>query len=130
YEIVWRLIKSRLVSSFNQHLVVEMFEKDKVFNFNQINNVFNNWYHKHFVKIIIPEALKKLESDSIFKMVFMVRYLIENFLVLDLPLSYLEDVPLDEYYLPITNYTIDISKIESEEVENKVLREYLRWILR
>ncbi|MFD3042216.1 hypothetical protein ACFKJ7_00430, partial [Streptococcus agalactiae] len=77
-----------------------------------------------------PEALKKLESDSIFKMGFMVRNLIENFLVLDLPLSYLEDVPLEEYYLPITNYTIDISKIESEEVENKVLREYLRWILR
>ncbi len=51
-------------------------------------------------------------------------------MVLDLPLSYLEDVPLEEYYLPITNYTIDISKIESEEVENKVLREYLRWILR
>ncbi|HGD1630616.1 TPA: hypothetical protein ACINR5_002080, partial [Streptococcus agalactiae] len=130
YEIVWRLIKSRVVSSFNQHVVGEMFEKDKVFNFNQINNVFNNWYHKHFVKIIIPEALKKLESDSIFKMGFMVRNLIENFLVLDLPLSYLEDVPLEEYYLPITNYTIDISKIESEEVENKVLREYLRWILR
>lgn len=130
YEIVWRLIKSRVVSSFNQHVVGEMFEKDKVFNFNQINNVFNNWYHKHFAKIIIPEALKKLESDSIFKMGFMVRNLIENFLVLDLPLSYLEDVPLEEYYLPITNYTIDISKIESEEVENKVLREYLRWILR
>lgn len=74
--------------------------------------------------------LKKLEFDSIFKMGFMVRNLIENFLVLDLLLLYLEDVLLEEYYLLIMNYIIDILKIEFEEVENKVLREYLRWILR
>lgn len=131
FEIIWRLIKNKVVTSFQEHVIVPLFDDEQVpFRFNRINNSFDVWYHKQFVKIIVPEALKKLQSDSIFKMGFMVKSLIEHFLNTTHITSYLEDVPIDKYYLPITNYTIDISKIKTEEDDVKVAMEYLRWLNR
>ncbi|KXT73253.1 hypothetical protein SGADD02_00287 [Streptococcus gallolyticus] len=131
FEIIWRLIKNKVILSFQEHVIVPLFDEEHTpFQFNLINKYFNIWYHKQFVKIIIPDALKKLESDSIFKMGFMVKNLIEHFLNTTHIMSYLEDVPIDKYYLPITNYTIDVSKIKTEEEDFKVAIEYLRWLNR
>lgn len=131
FEIIWRLIKNKVILSFQEHVIVPLFDEEHTpFQFNLINKYFNIWYHKQFVKIIIPDALKKLESDSIFKMGFMVKSLIEHFLNTTHITSYLEDVPIDKYYLPITNYTIDVSKIKTEEEDFKVAMEYLRWLNR
>ncbi|HFI0078065.1 TPA: hypothetical protein ACGOTL_002139, partial [Streptococcus suis] len=67
---------------------------------------------------IMPEALEKLRTDSIFKMGFMVKDLIDNFIEVDLPKSYLEDVPLEEFFLPMKNYHISFKEgISDEEIE-------------
>lgn len=56
----------------------------------------------------------------------MVKDLIDNFIEVDLPKSYLEDVPLEEFFLPMKNYHIsfkegisdeDIEKLSTEIVE-------------
>ena len=105
FKIVWALLNKKIISSFKLYVITEFFnDSEPKFNFNQINAKFNLWYAKHFVNSIIPEALSKLQTDSIFKMGFMVKDLIDNFIEVDLPESYLEDVPLEEFLLPVKSY--------------------------
>lgn len=131
FELIWRLIKNKVILSFQEHVIPSLFDNRlQPFRFNLINETFNTWYQKQFVKIIVPESLKKLEADSIFKMGFMVKNLINHFIDSDTITSYLEDVPLEKYYLPFTKYKIDFSKIQTEEEDLKVALECLRWINR
>ncbi|EME3512131.1 hypothetical protein Q7177_002746, partial [Enterococcus faecium] len=101
FELIWRLIKNKVILSFQEHVIPSLFDNRlQPFRFNLINETFNTWYQKQFVKIIVPESLKKLEADSIFKMGFMVKNLINHFIDSNTITSYLEDVPLEKYYLP------------------------------
>ncbi|HEL0601885.1 TPA: hypothetical protein TUS96_001984 [Streptococcus equi subsp. zooepidemicus] len=79
---------------------------------------------------IIPEFLRKLRTDSIFKMGFMVKDLIDNFMEVDLPKSYLEDVPLEEFFLPMKNYHISFKEGISDEDIEKLSTEIVEMLTR
>lgn len=127
FKIVWALLNKKIVSSFKLYVITEFFnDSEPKFNFNQINAKFNLWYDKHFVHSIIPEALSKLQTDSIFKMGFMVKDLIDNFIEVDLPESYLEDVPLEEFLLPVKSYHFNFKENLSDEEIMKVSAEIVK----
>lgn len=127
FKIVWALLNKKIISSFKLYLITEFFnDSEPKFNFNQINAKFNLWYAKHFVNSIIPEALSKLQTDSIFKMGFMVKDLIDNFIEVDLPESYLEDVPLEEFLLPVKSYHFNFKENLSDEEIMKVSAEIVK----
>lgn len=127
FKIVWALLNKKIISSFKLYVITEFFnDSEPKFNFNQINAKFNLWYAKHFVNSIIPEALSKLQTDSIFKMGFMVKDLIDNFIEVDLPESYLEDVPLEEFLLPVKSYHFNFKENLSNEEIMKVSAEIVK----
>lgn len=127
FKIVWALLNKKIISSFKLDVITEFFnDSEPKFNFNQINAKFNLWYAKHFVNSIIPEALSKLQTDSIFKMGFMVKDLIDNFIEVDLPESYLEDVPLEEFLLPVKSYHFNFKENLSDEEIMKVSAEIVK----
>ncbi|RGS20964.1 helix-turn-helix domain-containing protein [Streptococcus salivarius] len=127
FKIVWALLNKKIISSFKLYVITEFFnDSEPKFNFNQINAKFNLWYDKHFVHSIIPEALSKLQADSIFKMGFMVKDLIDNFIEVDLPESYLEDVPLEEFLLPVKSYHFNFKENLSDEEIMKVSAEIVK----
>lgn len=131
FKIVWALLNKKIVSSFKVHVITEFFnDSEPKFCFNQINVKFNLWYHKYFVNSIIPEALSKLRTDSIFKIGFMVKDLIDNFIDVDLPKSYLEDVPLEEFILPQKNYHINFKESISDEETIKLSTEVVKMLTR
>lgn len=127
FKIVWALLNKKIISSFKLYVITEFFnDSEPKFNFNKINAKFNLWYAKHFVNSIIPEALSKLQTDSIFKMGFMVKDLIDNFIEVDLPESYLEDVPLEEFLLPVKSYHFNFKENLSDEEIMKVSAEIVK----
>lgn len=127
FKIVWALLNKKIISSFKLYVITEFFnDSEPKFNFNQINAKFNLWYAKHFVNSIIPGALSKLQTDSIFKMGFMVKDLIDNFIEVDLPESYLEDVPLEEFLLPVKSYHFNFKENLSDEEIMKVSAEIVK----
>lgn len=131
FKIVWALLNKKVVSSFKVQVITEFFnDSEPKFNFNQINVKFNLWYEKYFVNSIIPEFLQKLRTDSIFKMGFLVKDLIDNFIEVDLPKSYLEDVPLEEFYLPMKNYHISFKEDISDEDIEKLSTEIVEMLTR
>ncbi|MCI1072476.1 hypothetical protein [Lactococcus lactis] len=75
-------------------------EQDDKFYYNRINKKVNDWLNHDFSELIIPECVKKLKKNSIFKIGYMVKALIDEFLVSDLPESYLTNIPLDVYFPP------------------------------
>ncbi|HEL0635728.1 TPA: hypothetical protein TUV09_002020, partial [Streptococcus equi subsp. zooepidemicus] len=130
-KIVWALPNKKVVSSFKVQVITEFFnDSEPKFNLNQINVKFNLWYEKYFVNSIIPEFLRKLRTDSIFKMGFMVKDLIDNFMEVDLPKSYLEDVPLEEFFLPMKNYHISFKEGISDEDIEKLSTEIVEMLTR
>ncbi|WP_221912659.1 hypothetical protein [Streptococcus halichoeri] len=131
FKIVWALLNKKIVSSFKVHVITEFFnDSEPKFYFNQINIKFKLWYDKHFVNSIIPEAMGKLQTDSIFKIGFMVKDLIDNFIEVDLPKSYLEDVPLEEFFLPMKNYHINFKEGISDEETEKLSVEIVDMLTR
>lgn len=115
FEIVWKLIKKRVVKSFQVDVVDSLFDGKNDFHFNRINHRFELWYKKQFVQIIVPEILERLKSESVFKMGFQTNCLIDDFYEKDLPLSYLQDIPLEKYELPSTYFPTE--NMSEEEVD-------------
>lgn len=122
FNIMWRLISTRVVDTFKIDVVNELFSDDKKFVFSNINNLFNQWYQKEFSKKIVDNILNRLEDDTIFKMGFMVNSLIDE--CLDLKLldsesaeSNLEYVPIETFLLPTKNYHVSLENMSSDELE-------------
>ena len=94
-----------------------VFDKEKRFQFSEINGVFNTWYKKQFAQQIVKETLQKLKKDMIFKMGFMVNSLVDEFLELNLTPSYLEEIPVRAFSLPVKSYQVNFGGISEEEEE-------------
>lgn len=128
FQIIWLLLKNKIITSFKIHVIEEICNKSHKFLFSNINGKFNLWYRKQFMKIIIPEALEKLQSDSIFKIGLMVNHLIDDFYEDNLPQSYLEDVPLEEFFMPVKRYHISTPANNSKEENKKIAEEMFRML--
>lgn len=128
--ILWKICKKKIVRSFEEKVIYLIFnEPDEKFHFNRINEKFNKWLLTDFANIIVPEIVEKLKSNSIFKMGFMVKTLIDEFLVFELPSSYLKDIPLEEFYPPVKSFHFHLEeKDRTDENLNQMASEMFRFL--
>lgn len=128
--IMWLISKNKLIRSFEELVIgPTLNEIDGKFHFNRINDKFNRWLNNEFVVIIVPELLEKLEANSIFKMGFMVKSLIDKFLTHDFPPSCLEDIPLEEFIPPIKSYHFHLKQEDrTDENIKKMAEELFRFL--
>lgn len=128
YQIIWKLCKRKLLRSFEEKVIGSVFnEADDKFYFNRINTKFNQWLQTDFVNIIVPEIIEKLKSDSIFKIGYIVKNLIDGSLVRNLPHSYLTDIPLEEFYLPVKSYHFEPYK--DDETSEKIAEAWVNMMI-
>lgn len=128
FKILWRICKHRILRSFKEKVIHSFFnEHNHKFYFNQINEKFHKWLITDFTTIIVPEVIEKLKNNSIFKMGFMVKSLISEFLSSEPPTSYLKEIPLEEFYPPIQSFHINLKKEDrTKENLNKLVSETTR----
>ena len=124
-QILWRICKTKMIRLFKEKVIKPSFDEyDEKFHFKQINEKLNKNFYTDFITILIPEIVEKLKSDSIFKMGYMVKSLVDELLVLDLKESHLVEIPLKEYYPPMRTWSFnesddsaDMRKFAEELVE-------------
>lgn len=117
YKILWKLCKRKIVRSLEEKVIYDIFnETDGKFHFNRINEKFNKWLNSEFAIHIVQEVIEKLEVNSIFKIGFMVKSLIDKFLTHNLPESHLKNIPLEEFYLPQKSYHIKPEEFNAESL--------------
>ncbi|HEE9035376.1 TPA: helix-turn-helix transcriptional regulator [Bacillus cereus] len=90
---IWLICRDKFIRSFRTEVIDSLFEKEK-FVYSNINTKFSQWVCNQFSKIIIPDIVAKLKSNGIFKIGFMVKNLIDEFLDEDLSASFQKTVPI------------------------------------
>lgn len=88
---MWLMCKEKCISSFQVEITDTIFDE---FNFSTINAKANQWINKQFNKDIVPSVVKKLKSNTIFKLGQLVKELIQEFLEEDLSESFQTTVPV------------------------------------
>ncbi|WP_086443696.1 hypothetical protein [Candidatus Enterococcus lemimoniae] len=121
YKIIWRLCKKKITRSFEEKLIPDVFN-DK-FYFNRINEKVMNWLLSDITTIIFPEMVEKLKSDSIFKMGYIVKGLIDEALVQKFSPCYLKNIPLEEFLPPIKSFHVHLEEEDRTEENMKKLAE-------
>ncbi|EPG1415570.1 helix-turn-helix domain-containing protein [Enterococcus faecalis] len=90
-EKIWLICKEKFIRSFKAGVVLNLFDD---FKYSSINNEVNKWIKGQFIQIIVPELVGKLKSNSILKIGYMVKNLIDDFLNEDLSESFQTTIPL------------------------------------
>lgn len=126
--IFWLLSGNTLVSSFKSDVISKIIDEsgnDK-FIFTKINTEVDRWLKDKVAKILFPNLIQKLKTDSVFKMGFMVKNLIEEFLVNNLTSDHHTKIPLKRYFPPSSSYHFHFEGNETEEELRKISDEWLR----
>ena len=111
--ILWQICKTKTIRLFKEKVIKPSFDEyDKKFHFNRINEKLNKNFCTDFIDILIPEIVEKLKCDSIFKMGYMVKSLIDEILVLNLKESHLVEIPLKENYPPMRTWKFSSNQSE------------------
>ena len=90
-EKLWLICKEKFIRSFKTGVVLNLFDD---FKYSSINSEINKWIKSQFIQIIVPELVEKLKSNSILKIGYMVKNLIDEFLNEDLSESFQTTIPL------------------------------------
>lgn len=120
FEKAWLIVKEKFILSFKSEVIDNLFND---FKFTNINGKTNQWIKQQFIKVIVPNVVIKLKSNSIFKIGYMVQNLIDEFLDEDLPTSYQKTIPIQIKRNKYTRFTLDgvnyqsLSKEKEKEFE-------------
>lgn len=125
---MWLLCRKKFTNSFLVE-VVDVILDD--FKFSSINSILNDWIIKRFNKIIIPEVIEKLKSVAIFKIGFMVKNLISEFLDEELSISFQNSVPIqrtrpESYQIKFNTRNLKVllgEKQDPLEIINEIINE-------
>lgn len=114
---MWIMCRNKFICSFRAEVIDNIFEN---FKYSNINIIVDQWTLGTFNKVIITETVARLKSNGIFKIGFMVKNLIDEFLDEDLSVSFQDTVPLQttrpkHYQLKINNF----NKLEGKELSEK-----------
>lgn len=90
-EKLWLICKEKFIRSFKATVVLNLFDD---FKYSSINSEVNKWIRGQFIQVIVPELVEKLKSNSILKIGYMVKNLIDEFLNEDLSESFQTTIPL------------------------------------
>jgi len=124
---MWLVCKKKIISSFKGE-VIDVIIND--FKFSSINSLTYEWIIHKFIKIIVPAVIEKLKSVVIFKIGFMVKKLIDEFLDEDLSISFQNTVPLKvtrpESYQIKFNTTNLCTLLEDNKEPIEIISEIMR----
>ncbi|EAF1189195.1 hypothetical protein LMK19_000610 [Listeria monocytogenes] len=110
--ILWAMMKEKMIYSFKEKYLPTIFNtSNQKFQFNQIDHKLQLWLKSEFSDSLIPDLVTKLQNNSIFKLGYMVKQLINDFLINALIECYLEDIPLKEYIPPIQKIEVNSKKL-------------------
>ncbi|SEN16240.1 hypothetical protein SAMN04487786_3303 [Paenisporosarcina quisquiliarum] len=117
---MWLMCRTKFISSFRVEIIDNILRD---FKYSNINSKVRQWIIQQFNKVIVPDAVAKLKSNMIFKIGFMVKNLIDEFLDEDLSISFQNTIPLQitkakHYELNINS--IDLSKLSEAEKNERV----------
>ena len=128
FKIFWLLSKDTIVLSFQSNVIPKIIDEsgDEKFVFTKINTEVNRWLKDIVAKYVFPNLIKKLKADSVFKIGFMVKNLIEEFWVDNLKPDYHTKIPMKRYMPPMPSYDFHFKGNESENVIRKITEEWVR----
>ena len=122
-DIVLILCKNNFGRIFKEKIIQDIFnDSDEKFHFNRINKKLDLCLSTYFPDIFVPETIEKLRNNSIFKLGFIVKTLVSDFLV-DLPESYLEEIPIEYNIPPLRIWEIPRT-LEAEKLVKQKQEEY------
>ncbi|HZH62251.1 MAG TPA: hypothetical protein VEY70_22330 [Metabacillus sp.] len=90
---IWLICRDKFIRSFRAEVFDSLFEKEKFIHSN-IDATVSRWVGNQFNKVIIPVIVAKLKSNGVFKIGYMVKNLIDEFLDEDLSASFQMTVPI------------------------------------
>jgi hypothetical protein len=119
--IIFTICEEKLTLSFTTHVINQVIKEEK-FYFNRINEKLDNWLLNDFSQIVLPEIINKLESNSIFKIGYMAKSLIDKFLVTDLPESFLDEIPIQYDIPPLKMWKLNFEEMNEVQFNEMALR--------
>ncbi|BAH88092.1 hypothetical protein LGW20_09220 [Streptococcus mutans] len=128
FKIFWLLSRETIVLSFQSEVITKLIDESgsEKFVFTKINTEVDRWLKDKVAKFIIPNMVKRLKSDSVFKIGFMVKNLIDEFLVNNLKPDYHTKIPMKRFIPPMPSYDFHFKGNESQDVYKKIAEEWVR----
>ena len=128
FKIFWLLSKDTIVLSFQSNVIPKIVDEsgDEKFVFTKINTEVNRWLKDIVAKYVFPNLIKKLKADSVLKIGFMVKNLIEEFWVDNLKPDDHTKIPMKRYMPPMPSYDFHFKGNESKDVIRKIAEEWVR----
>ncbi|MGL9970973.1 helix-turn-helix domain-containing protein [Enterococcus sp. DIV1420a] len=120
---MWWMCQDKMITSFQAEVMDTLFDD---FNFSTINTTVNQWINQQFNKVIVPNVIKKLRSNTIFKLGLIVQNMIKEFLDENLTDSFQTTVPVkttynDSFYISSNNFhKFTDHPLSDAEVEEKM----------
>lgn len=120
---LWLVCREKFIRSFRAEILDNIFDD---FNYSNINSEVNEWLIHQFKKIIVPDVVDKLENNGVFKIGFMVKNLIDEFLYEDLSKSFQNTIPIqttrDKHFkIYVNNFNgFGSRKLSNQEIEEKM----------
>lgn len=120
---LWLICREKFIRSFRAEILDNLFED---FKYSSINSKVNQWLIQQFKKIIVPDVVEKLKNNGVFKIGFMVKNLIDEFLDEDLSKSFQNTIPLqttrDKHFkIYVNNFDgFESRKLSNQETEEKM----------
>ena len=117
-EILWQLCQKRFLIVFEEKLISSICSEEK-FRFKTINKRLEIWLNDDFSNVFVPEMIGKFKNNSIFRLGFLVKNLIAEFLV-EIPKSYLEEIPIEYNIPPMRTWNIPLTEEKIEKVQKEI----------
>lgn len=120
---LWLMCREKFIRSFRAEILDSLFED---FKYSSINSKVNQWLIQQFKKIIVPDVVEKLKNNGVFKIGFMVKNLIDEFLDEDLSKSFQTTIPIqttrDKHFEIYVNNSDGFGsrKLSNQEKEEKM----------
>lgn len=124
-EKLWLMCKQKCITSFKEKVIKNIFVN---FKYSNINMEVKKWVSCELNNIIIPDVIDKMKSNGVFKIGFMVKNLITDFLDEKLVTTTETTIPVETIQnerrsVSICNFNIsELSEEEMKEREEIVLR--------
>ena len=113
FTIPWYLIKRKLVNSFKNRVINNIFkDEDSKFLFKEIDEQFTQWLNYELANVFFPEVINKLRKDTIFKIGFMINFLIKEIIEPEIPILENDSIPFKYLKLKLDYMTTVVVKTD------------------
>lgn len=91
---VWMICNQKVLNSYTEIVINHLFRSSEPFIYSSINALTDSWIEQHLCKLIIPEIVSKMKSNTLFNLGLLTKYLLQNFIQEKLPTSFQTTIPI------------------------------------